>query len=81
MKEAQNVVVTGGNFGIGYETVRGLYKDGYNVIFGSRNQQRNEDAVKKISQEAGGSVKCFSLDLSKRQSIENFVKEVLVQIC
>ena len=80
MKETKNVVITGGNSGIGYETARGLYKDGHNVVFGSRNQQKNEEAVNEIKKEAGGSIRCFPLDLSKRESIDKFAKEVLVKI-
>ena len=49
MKVTKNIVITGGNSGIGYETVRGLYKDGHNVIFGSRNVQKNEEAVQEIT--------------------------------
>ena len=33
----QNIVVTGGNSGIGFETVKALFEDGHHVIFGSRN--------------------------------------------
>ena len=73
-----DVVVTGGNSGVGFETARGLYKDEHNIIFGSRNVKRNEDAVKEITKDSGGSVKGLSLDLSKRESIEKFANEVLV---
>lgn len=38
----KNIVVTGGNNGVGYETVKKLYEDGHNIIFGSRNVQKNE---------------------------------------
>ena len=41
MKEALNIVVTGGNAGIGFYTVKGLVKDGHNIIFGSRNKEHN----------------------------------------
>ena len=78
MQTAKNIVVTGGNDGVGKETVRGLYKDGHNLIFGSRNQERNESAAKNIMQEEGGTLKYFSLDLSKRKSIEEFVKNIKV---
>jgi NAD(P)-dependent dehydrogenase (short-subunit alcohol dehydrogenase family) len=37
----KNIVLTGGNNGIGYETVKALYSDGHNIIFGSRNKQKN----------------------------------------
>ena len=80
MKEAKNIVVTGGNSGVGYGTVKALYKDGHNVIFGSRNQQKNEEVAKEIAQKPGGSLKCFPLDLSKRKSIEEFVKNVKVAL-
>ena len=77
---AKNIVLTGGNDGVGKETVRGLYKDGHNLIFGSRNQEKNESAAKDIMMEQGGSLKYFSLDLSKRKSIDEFVKNVKVKI-
>jgi NAD(P)-dependent dehydrogenase (short-subunit alcohol dehydrogenase family) len=32
-----NIVITGGNSGIGYETMKDLYLRGHNIIFGSRN--------------------------------------------
>jgi NAD(P)-dependent dehydrogenase (short-subunit alcohol dehydrogenase family) len=35
--DRKNIVLTGGNNGIGYETVKALYSDGHNIIFGSRN--------------------------------------------
>ena len=33
----KNIVITGGNSGIGLETARGLYGDGHTIIIGSRN--------------------------------------------
>jgi NAD(P)-dependent dehydrogenase (short-subunit alcohol dehydrogenase family) len=41
MNNPKNIVVTGGNSGVGFETVKGLYLDGHNVIFGSRNVTKN----------------------------------------
>ena len=78
MNKPKNIVVTGGNNGIGLETVRGLYQDGHNLIFGSRNQQNNENAANDITQKQGGTLKYFKLDLSKRASIDEFVKNVKV---
>ena len=37
MDSRKNIVLTGGNTGIGLETARGLFGDGHNIIFGSRN--------------------------------------------
>jgi NAD(P)-dependent dehydrogenase (short-subunit alcohol dehydrogenase family) len=33
-----NIVVTGGNNGIGFETIKALYLRGNNIIFGSRSE-------------------------------------------
>lgn len=32
-----NIVVTGGNTGIGYAVVKNLYLQGHHIIFGARN--------------------------------------------
>ena len=45
----KNVVITGGNSGVGLETARGLFGDGYNIIIGSRNVQKNIEAVQEIT--------------------------------
>ena len=37
MFQQKNIVITGGNSGIGLETARELYGDGHYIIFGSRN--------------------------------------------
>lgn len=75
----KNIVVTGGNSGIGLQTVRALYEEGHHVIFGSRNVQRNQEAINDITRVSGGSVKAYSLDLTKRKSIEEFANNVKSQ--
>jgi NAD(P)-dependent dehydrogenase (short-subunit alcohol dehydrogenase family) len=42
MQKPKNIVVTGGNSGVGFETVKGLYREGHNIIFGSRNNAKNQ---------------------------------------
>jgi NAD(P)-dependent dehydrogenase (short-subunit alcohol dehydrogenase family) len=77
--EQKNIVITGGNIGIGLETAKGLYADGHVIIFGSRNEQRNieaADIIVKSAPNSKGKVTSFKLDLSKRASIEAFAKEV-----
>lgn len=37
MEGTRNIVITGGNAGIGFETAKGLFADGHNIIIGSRN--------------------------------------------
>jgi NAD(P)-dependent dehydrogenase (short-subunit alcohol dehydrogenase family) len=41
----KNIVVTGGNSGIGLQTVTALYEEGHNVIFGARNKDKNQQAI------------------------------------
>lgn len=75
----KNIVVTGGNSGVGYETVKGLYEEGHNVIFGSRSVNKNQEAVAEITKKAGGSLTSFPLDLSVRKSVEEFAKNVMAK--
>jgi NAD(P)-dependent dehydrogenase (short-subunit alcohol dehydrogenase family) len=73
MLTRKNIVITGANSGIGFETVRGLYADGHNLIFGSRSEEKNREALQLIMKDntkSIGTVKCFKLDLSKQSSIE-----------
>ncbi len=79
MEKEKQVVLTGGNSGIGFEAAKALYGKGFHVIFGSRNVSKNEEAVQKIEeayQNSQGTIKSFKLDLSKRSSIEEFCQNV-----
>ncbi len=72
----KNIIVTGANSGIGYETARILSQKGAMVVLGCRNLKRGEDAVKNIlSENDKASVRLMSLDLSSQASIKQFVKE------
>jgi NADP-dependent 3-hydroxy acid dehydrogenase YdfG len=44
----KNVIVTGANCGLGFETARVLSQNGAEVILCSRNLKNGEDAVLKI---------------------------------
>ena len=79
MQKPKNIVVTGGNSGVGYETVKALYLAGHNVIFGSRNIAKNQEAVNEITKIPGGSVRAYTLDLAVRKSVDDFVKFVKTQ--
>lgn len=68
----KNIVITGGNSGIGLETARALYGDSHNVIIGSRNEQKSIAAVKDIQESrpsSTGTIKYLQLDLTKKESI------------
>lgn len=76
---ALNIVITGGNSGIGLETARGLYADGHYIIIGSRNEQKNIEAIKDIMQSrphATGSLKYCPLDLANRDTVDKFAEFV-----
>lgn len=63
-------VVTGGNSGIGAETVKVLSKLGCNVIIGARSKETAEEVIKSIrSQNSKAKVEFISLDLSSKASI------------
>ncbi|GAB00053.1 uncharacterized protein L969DRAFT_97312 [Mixia osmundae IAM 14324] len=60
-------VVSGGNAGIGYETVKALASKGMKVYMASRNQSKAEAAIKKLVDEvpaAKGRVEFLQLDLT-----------------
>ena len=78
MEQPKNIVVTGGNRGIGYEVAKAFYLQGHNVIFGSRNEQKNYQAVKEITSKQGGNLKAYPLDLASRESVEKFANAVQV---
>ncbi len=70
-------VVTGGNSGIGAETVRELAKLGCEVVIGARNKQTAEDLIKSILKEnPSAKVEYIPLDLASRASIESFAKSI-----
>ena len=63
-------VVTGGNSGIGAETVKELSKLGCNVIIGARNKETAEQLIKNIrSQNSKAKVEFIELDLTSKASI------------
>ena len=64
-------IVTGGNSGLGFETVRALATHGAEVVMASRNLAKAEVAASKIR----GNVVVAELDLANLSSIETFVRE------
>lgn len=62
-------VITGGNTGIGKETARRLGNLGCDIIFGARDVEKNESAVKELLKTSKGKVVSFKLDLADKLSI------------
>jgi len=71
------VVVTGGNTGIGKETVRELVKRGAKVITGCRDIKKAKRAVDEIKEETGYDVIVEPLDLADVDSIKQFASRCL----
>lgn len=63
--------VSGGTSGIGLETARSLWQEGYQVIICGRRSER----LAAIEKESKGRCRGFRLDVTRRQEVEKFVQE------
>lgn len=70
-------IVTGGNTGIGYETVKALYEKGANVTLTARDEKKAKDAIEKIKSEtkAAGNLEIGILNLANFAQIKTFANE------
>lgn len=68
MAGQQVYIVTGGNRGIGLETVRQLSAAGHHVILGSRSAEQGAQAAASV----GGKVEAMALDLASLASVRAF---------
>ena len=64
-----NILVTGGNKGIGFEICRQLARGGHHVILSARSAERGEKAVKALAAE-GLKVDFLLLDTGDDSSIQ-----------
>lgn len=77
----KNIIITGGNAGIGLATSIALAKQGANIYIVSRNRDKAEEAVKTITAESGyQNVKYFLADLSSHKSIRQQASEIKKQL-
>lgn len=74
--KGKNVVVTGGNRGIGRGIVEAFAQCGANVVILCRNHESGLKAVDEITQ-YGGKYACFKCDVSDIESVKAAAKEVL----
>lgn len=73
----KNVIVTGANCGIGYETAKELAKKGASVTIACRSESRAKAAVDSLKKEISSKdvqIDYMILDLSNLQSVVDFVK-------
>ncbi len=77
----KNVLITGGNAGIGLATAINLAKKGANIFIVSRSEEKAKEAVQKINAESGNkNAKYFLADLSSQKSIRALAEAVKKEI-
>lgn len=69
-------LVTGGNGGIGMAFAKGLIKCGASVAIWGRNPQKNQAALNEL-RALGGSVECFSCDVTDKDQVAKAFEETL----
>ena len=74
-------IVTGGNSGIGYETVRVLLSKNAKVYLAARSEERAQQAITDLSKlQLPGQVEWMQLDLASLESIKKFAEEYLAKV-
>ncbi|MFP4553640.1 MAG: SDR family oxidoreductase [Actinomycetota bacterium] len=70
------MLVTGGNTGIGFETVIGLARTGARVVFTSRDEGRGRAALADARRSSGNdAIDVMALDLASLRSIHGFAED------
>jgi NAD(P)-dependent dehydrogenase (short-subunit alcohol dehydrogenase family) len=70
------IIVTGGNSGLGYESVKAFAEKGATVIIGSRSMDKAEAAKKEIAgQLSKAKIEVIQLDLMELKSVKTFVQQ------
>ncbi|KAH9859054.1 NAD-P-binding protein [Lenzites betulinus] len=69
------IVVTGGNAGIGLETVKRLLLKNAKVYIATRSQEKSERAIEALRAETGKTAHFLKLDLSDLDSVKKAVEE------
>lgn len=67
------IIVTGGNSGLGYESVKAFAGKGASVVLASRREEKGREASDKISEDfPAADIKVMKLDLADLSSVESF---------
>ncbi|ARU60375.1 short-chain dehydrogenase [Tumebacillus avium] len=74
-QEKRVALVTGGNRGIGYELVKQLAVEGFQVILTSRDVAKGQEAAQKLK-ESGLEVEVVGMDVNDPESIRQAVRTV-----
>ena len=74
--KGKNIIVTGANTGLGFETAQALAKKGANVIMACRSQKRAQEAKDKIlSKYPEAKIDIILLDLGNLSKVKKFVDD------
>lgn len=74
----KQIVITGGNAGIGFETVRELAARGHNITIMVRNKKKGQEVIDRLrSEQSGVEVSMVLVDLSSYESIQEASGEIL----
>ncbi|KAI4662568.1 uncharacterized protein J4E79_004858 [Alternaria viburni] len=81
MADSSIVLITGGNTGIGYETVKALYASPqpHTILMGSRSLEKANDAISKLKDEvleSKSDVVSIQIDIKDDASIENAFQNI-----
>lgn len=78
---SRNVLITGGNSGIGLEMARALAGRGDRVIIASRDLQKSQAAVQDIrAQHPAADIEALTLDLGDFADVDRFARELLAKM-
>jgi NAD(P)-dependent dehydrogenase (short-subunit alcohol dehydrogenase family) len=76
----KNILITGANKGIGYETAKQLAQLGHTIFLGSRDAVKGKEAVEKLTSEGIANVHLLVMDVSDLESIQKAEKEVAAAV-
>ncbi|MCK8495780.1 SDR family oxidoreductase [Spirosoma sp. RP8] len=72
----KQVLITGANKGIGFETARQLLQNGYYVYIGSRSLENGQAAVEKLKAEGLTQVEAVQLEVTNSESVRAAREEI-----
>lgn len=74
--QGKTIIVTGGNSGLGYESVKAFAQKGAKVILACRNLAKGEKAKSDIlSEKPKGDIQVMQLDLANLASVKTFAEQ------